>query len=283
MTDRETLTKKAQALRDFHSGEKMLVLPCAWDAASARVFELAGAKAIGTTSLGVAALFGQRDGQRIRFDDYLNLVRCITDLVDPPVTVDIEAGFADDPKEIAANMRAVLDAGAVGVNIEDLAHARNGSPSLVPVPAMLERLGAIRDMSRKFGVHLFINARTDAVWQSPGKDPEAALQNAIERGNAYGSAGADCIFVPGHLDLAAVTRLVQSIRHPLNVVVKAKSPSLTELQQAGVKRASLGSGPMRASLGLTRRIARECLSQGLYSTMIAEEIPLDEVENMFPD
>jgi 2-methylisocitrate lyase-like PEP mutase family enzyme len=278
---RDALKHKAELLHDMHRGDDILVLPCAWDAASAKVFAAEGAKAIGTTSLGVAASLGYTDGEKIQLEEYLQIIRRITRVVGIPVSVDIEAGFSRTAKGAAANVKLLLEAGAVGINVEDLDHSGGGKPALVPIPSMIEKIRAIRVMSEGYGVPVFINARTDAVWLSPGNDAEAAFQGAVERGKAYGAAGADCIFVPGDLDLAAITRLVQAIPSPVNIVIKSKTPSVGELREAGVKRVSLGSGPMRAGMGLTRKIAREALGSGTYLTMLDAAIPLDEVQSMF--
>lgn len=277
----EVQNQKANNLRMLHAGDDILVLPCAWDAASAKVFEAEGSKAIGTTSLGVAAALGYQDGQKIDFQDYLHILRGITRVVRVPVSADIEAGFASTPDAVAGNMKEVLRAGVVGINLEDVDHSRSGGRLLDPVPFMQEKIRAVRAMSDAYGVKLFINARTDAIWLAAGNDFEAAFREAVDRGKAYGAAGADCIFIPGDLDLAAIARLVQAIPHPLNIVVKAKTPPVAELRKAGVKRVSMGSGPMRAAMGLTRKIAREILSKGTYDSCLEAAIPLDEVQRMF--
>jgi 2-methylisocitrate lyase-like PEP mutase family enzyme len=279
---------KAERFRELHTGEEVLILPCAWDVASAKVFEAQGFNAIGTTSAGVSAALGYQDGQKIDFQEYMDVIRRIVRRVTVPVSVDIEAGYAGTIDGVVANVRAVLDAGVVGINIEDENHARSDGLTLEPVAHMLRKIGAIREMSDAYGVALFINAKTDAIWLSVG--PHAGFDEAVLRANAYGAAGADCVFIPGDLDLQTITRLVKAVPYPLNVVIKDKTPSIGELRSltptrsntSGVKRLSMGSGPMRAAMGLTRKIGWEALSMGTYRNCLEFAIPYDEVKGMFP-
>lgn len=280
-TDKQTQKQQAERFRMWHAGDDILVLPCAWDVASAKVFEAEGFKAIGTTSAGIAAALGYPDGQKIDFQEYLRVIRKIVTAVQVPVSVDVEAGFATTVPDVAANMKEVLHAGAVGINIEDENHTRSGGLLLEPVPFMVEKIQAIRAMGDAFGVSIFINAKTDAVWLSAADGAEASFQEAVDRANAYGSAGADCVFIPGDFDLPAVTRLAEAVRYPLNIVIKATTPAVPLLSRLGIKRLSMGSGPMRAAMGLTRKVAREVLANGTYQSCLELEIPYAEVKRMF--
>lgn len=277
----ETQARKAAELRALHATDDILVLPCAWDVASAMVFEREGFRAIGTTSLGVAAALGFADGQRLDFQEYLRLIRKIAGRVQVPVSVDIEGGYANTLEGITANMEEVLRAGAVGINIEDEDHARSDGRTLKPISFLEQGIRAIRAMSDSQGVPLFINAKVDAFWLSVGDGPDAIFQETVRRANAYGAAGADCVFIPGDLDREMITRLVAAVPYPLNVVIKATTPPADVLRALGVKRLSMGSGPMRAAMGLTRRIGREILTNGTYETCLEGAIPFDEMRSMF--
>lgn len=280
MTDADQRAK-AEALRGFHLRNEIFVLPCAWDVASARIFEEAGFEAVGTTSAGVAASLGRADGERMDFAEYLEIVRRIAGGVRVPVTVDVEAGFAATPEGAAKNAELVLGAGAVGINVEDEDHARISGAPLQPLALAVRKIEAIRTASRAYGVPLVINAKTDVMWLSAGGGPEEIFAETVRRANAYGAAGADCVFVPGNIDRETIARLVAAIRYPLNVVVKDGTPPVRELQALGVRRVSLGSGPMRGTMGLTRRIAREVLDEGTYESFLEPAIPYGEVRSMF--
>jgi 2-methylisocitrate lyase-like PEP mutase family enzyme len=254
----------AERLRALHSGPLPLVLPNAWDAASALIFARAGAKAIATTSAGIAAALGYPDGQHITPREMTAAVARIATVVDLPVSADLEAGYGDTPQEAAATARAALDAGAVGLNLEDTTDSSEGP--LLDVERQAQKIRAVRAVGEKTGVPLVINARTDVFLAQVG-EPESRVQLAAARAKVYRAAGADCIFVPGVSDPATITQLLAAIDAPLNVLAVPGTPSVSELQRLGVARISLGSGPMRATLALTHDIAQELFEQGTYSGM----------------
>lgn len=279
---RDLQNRRAEYFRSLHHRERLLVLGNAWDVASAKIFEYEGFEAIGTTSAGVAATVGLPDGQRIDFAEYVDVVRRIVAHVDIPVNVDFEGGFGRDIEAVVHNARHVLETGAIGINIEDENHGRGEDDDpLEPVSHMIGKIGAIRAMSAEYGVSLFINAKTDAVWLNAGADAERSLAMAIDRARAYGDAGADCVFVPGDFDAAQIARIAGSVPCPLNLVIKDQTPPVAALQRLGIKRLSMGSGPMRAAMGLTRQIAREALDSGTYALCLRNGIPYDEVKAMF--
>ena len=167
------LIRRAEAFKAMHAGPSPLVLLNAWDAASAAVFARAGAPALGTTSAGVAWSAGHPDGERMGFADLLRTVSNICRVVKVPVSVDIERGFGADAAEVARNVAALIDAGAVGINIEDGIDSATGA--LRPAEIAAERIGAIRAAADARGIPLFINARTD-VYFLPAQAPIAAAR-----------------------------------------------------------------------------------------------------------
>jgi len=261
--------EKAERFLALHRGD-ILVLPNAWDAASARVFELAGARAIATTSAGVAAALGRPDGERVRRDDMLDALRRIVAAVDVPVSADIEAGYGTTVAEVCATVAGVIDAGAVSVNLED--EVRDAAD-------LVERIGAVRELARAKGVPLFVNARTD-VWLRRGGDPRAHLDDGIARLRAYAAAGADGVFAPGLADPDTVARVAAAVDRPLNILAGPGVPPARELARLGVARVTVGSGAMRATLGLVRRIAEELLGDGTYR-LLADAPSHAEVNAMF--
>jgi len=248
----------------MHRGEKILVLPNAWDVASARILEEAGAAAVATTSAGVAFTLGYPDGQKISREEMIGAVARIAAKVKVPVTADVESGYGERPEDAAQTAKAVIEAGAVGLNLEDVA----GGPQkqLVDLSLQLEKIMAVRETAQTSGVPLVLNARTDVYLLEVGK-LESRYDEAVRRLAAFRDAGADCLFIPGLRDLETIARLVRELGHPVNILAGPGSPSIPQLQKIGVARVSLGSSAMRATLGLAQRIAQEVLNGGTYESL----------------
>lgn len=264
MTTADALRGKADALRALHRSGQPLVLVNVWDAATARIVEKAGAAAIATTSAGIAFASGFPDGQLISRDGMLEAVARVCSSVALPVTADVEAGYGESPDEVRRTVDGVLDAGAVGMNLED-GTGRRESP-LLDIGRQVEKIRAAVARGRQRGVALVVNARTDVYLERVGPEP-GRLEEAVRRGAAYRDAGADCVFVPGVTDPKTIGALVERIACPVNVLAAAGSPSISELARLGVARVSLGSGPMRAAVTLVQRLAREALTNGTFSAL----------------
>jgi 2-methylisocitrate lyase-like PEP mutase family enzyme len=246
----------------MHHSPSILVLPNAWDAASARIFEDAGFGAIATTSAGIANSLGYPDGERVPPAEMLDAVRRITRAVSVPVTADLEAGYGDP----AATSRDLIEAGGIGLNLEDAVgrEVRDASEHV-------ERIRAVRRVAQETGVPLVINARTDVYLREWGA-PESRFDESVRRANLYLEAGADCAFVPGYCDADLIGRLAKAIRGPLNILALPGTPPVAELQRLGVARVSTGSGPMRATTALTRTIARELKDRGTFTAFTENAI-----------
>ncbi len=248
--------QKARLFRELHTGA-VLRLPNAWDVASARLIEAAGATAIATTSAGVAWSLGAPDGDRLDRDLALDLIARIAAAVGVPVTADIESGYADSPDGVAETIRGVLAAGAVGVNLED-------GPLLAdPIDRQVERIAAARQAADAVGVPLFLNARVDLYLLGFG-DPATRLPETLRRAAAYLAAGADGIFVPGVTDASTIAALVNGVAAPLNLMVGPGAPTIDRLADLGVARVSLGPKLALAAYALAERDARALLSAGSY-------------------
>ena len=273
MPDLQDLRRKAELFRQLHQGPRILVLPNAWDCASARLFEEAGFPAIATTSAGIAFTLGYPDGERISRDEMLAVAGRIAAAVSVPVTADVEAGYGD----AAATAAGVIESGAVGLNLEDA----RGDGSLVDVGEQCERIRTVRRTGLRSGVHLVINARCDMYLNGIG-EPADRFEGSIERLRRYVDAGADCLFVPGVTDAALISRLVEALQFPLNILAGPGAPPAPRLEALGVARLSVGSGIMRATMGLTRRIARELRGTGEYGSMTEAAVPYAEATRMFP-
>jgi 2-methylisocitrate lyase-like PEP mutase family enzyme len=260
----DTQRAKAEAFRAMHDRSKILVLPNAWDPMSARVIEEAGARAIATTSAGVAFSVGYPDGEAMPRDEMIAAIARIARVVTVPVSADIESGFAHDAREVAETVRRVIAAGAVGINLEDAIHG--GPPALYDLETAVDRVRAAREAANASGIPLVINARTDIYLLSIG-EPDTRFDHAVRRANAYRKAGADCLFVPRIGRPADIERLVPALEGPLNLLAFPGIPTVPELQRLGVARLSVGTWPTLAAMSTARKIAGELLSTGTYESM----------------
>ncbi|SBT42396.1 isocitrate lyase/PEP mutase family protein [Micromonospora narathiwatensis] len=235
------MAERAATFHALHRPGEPLLLPNAWDHASAAALAAHGYPAVGTTSLGVAAAGGKPDAVGATRAENLALARRLRDL---PVllTVDVEGGFSDDPAAVADYVAELAALGVVGVNLED------GRPdgTLAPPELAAAKIAAVRAAVPG----LFVNARTDAWWLGvPGARDEALL-----RSRAYREAGADGLFVPGAPD-DTVGLLAAEGGRPLNVLHRPGGPGLAELGRLGVARVSTGSLLFRAALGAALEVA----------------------------
>lgn len=267
---------KADALRALHE-DGIFVLPNAWDAGSAAMIAAAGAKAIATTSAGVSWSLGRPDGQHLRRAEMVDAVARIAATVDVPVTADIEGGYGSEPSAVATTVAAVIEAGAVGINLED-----SGAPGggLFDPATQAARISAAREAATAAGLPgLVINVRTDVFLFGIG-EPEGRLDDVLTRAAIYAEAGADSLFVPGLLDLDTLTTLSGKVTLPINVMVGPGAPGLEALRAAGVRRVSLGQTIAQAAYSLARRAAVEALTAGTYDS-IADADSFGDINGAF--
>jgi 2-methylisocitrate lyase-like PEP mutase family enzyme len=268
---------KARKLWEMHHGNSILVLPNAWDAISARIFEDAGFEAIATTSVGVSVALGYADGHA-PCDEVVEATSRIVKNVHVPVTADIESGFGDTSEEIVRNIEKFLNAGVVGINIED--STRRKEEPIESIQKQAEKIRAIRELANSRDIPLVINARTDVFLQD-GIDENTLLTDTFQRAKAYLEAGADCIYVFGSHNEATIRKLVAGIDAPINILAGATIPSATELQNLGVARVSIGGGAIEAALGLVKRIATELKTEGTYTGFTKSQMSYREMNGYF--
>ncbi|MFJ8577809.1 isocitrate lyase/phosphoenolpyruvate mutase family protein [Micromonospora sp. NPDC093277] len=251
----------ALRFRSLHIPGEPLVLVNAWDAASARIVAAVGARAIATTSAGVAWSLGTPDGDALGRDTAVDLVRRVVAAAPSlPVTADIESGYGDTADEVAESVAAVVAAGAVGVNVEDARH--DGAIPLREVDDQCDRLAAVRSAADRAAVPLFVNARVDTFLRGAG-----GVAETVARARAYLAAGADGVFVPGTVDLGTLAALVEAIPAPLNVLAGPGAPAVAELAKIGVARVSLGSSVAEAAYAVAHRAAVEAFATGTYDAL----------------
>jgi len=250
---RREVNEKAKTFRTLHE-DGLLILPNAWDAASAALVERAGAKAIATTSAGVAWSLGRPDDHGLSRDEMVQAVARIAAAVDVPVTADVEGGYDD----LAATIGEVIDAGAVGVNIED----SKPDGTLFEIAGQTQRLREARAAAASAGLpELVINARIDVYLLGAGA-PEGRLDEVLARAAAYAEAGADCLYVIGLSDLEAMAQIARTSALPLNALAFPGSPTAAEFERAGVRRLSVGPLVAQAAYAVAQRAAAELLDKG---------------------
>ena len=257
---------RADAFRQMHAGGAVpLVLVNVWDAASARLVEKAGARAIATSSSAISWSLGFPDGSHMPPGLAFEALRRISAATDLPVTADTESGYAGadgsfDDDRLRQTVTAVLEAGAVGVNLEDSGEAR-----LTAIGEQARRIRLVRSHAAESGVHLFINARTDTYLS--GQFGDSAFDETLARAEGYLAAGADGIFVPGVTDLHVLHELSRRISAPLNALAGVGSASVGELHDAGVRRVSIGGNAAKAAYATVSRVAAEVLGDGNWSEL----------------
>ncbi|KRA65601.1 PEP phosphonomutase [Caulobacter sp. Root656] len=250
------MTTIADRFHALHAGPDVLLLPNAWDAASAALMADAGAKAVATSSAAVAWARGYADGDAVPVAAVVDTVASIARVVSVPVTADIEGGYTDDLPTLAETVKAVIGAGAVGVNFED----GRRDPDL-----HARKIQTVRATADKAGVDLFINARTD-VYLAKLAEGEAALAETLRRAALYADAGANGIFVPLPIEEDVLSRLAAGVALPLNVMGRPGMPSAQRLAELGVRRLSSATGPFTAAYGAMLTGTRAFLADGGATT-----------------
>jgi 2-methylisocitrate lyase-like PEP mutase family enzyme len=246
------------AFAKLHDRSALLRLPNAWDAASARIVVHAGARAVATTSSGVANVLGYPDGNKLPRDMAVAAVARVVKAVDVPVSADIEEGFGDTPEAAAEAVAQFVDTGAVGINLED---------GVKPPELLAAKIEAIR--RRLAGEPLYINARID-VWLRGHSDP---LNEALRRSELYLQAGASGIFVPGIVKPEDIRTVCQSVNAPINVLLWPALPEPPDLFALGVARLSAGGRITAAAFGATLRAACEFLAEDDYTGVRENALP----------
>ena len=264
-------TSAADLFHALHAGPEVLLLPNAWDAASAALMEDAGAKAVATSSAAVAWARGYADGDALPVAALIDVIGGIARVIKVPLTADIEGGYTDDLAELAETVRAGVGAGAVGINLEDGrrdpdVHAR--------------KIEAARAAAEGAGVNLFINARTD-VYLAGLAEGEAALAETLRRGALYAEAGASGIFAPLPIEEEVLSALAAGIALPLNAMGRPGIPSAERLAQLGVRRLSSATGPFRGAYGAMLGATKAFLADGDVTGYAATAMDLPDLNARF--
>ena len=264
------MTRKLDTFRQLHAAQSPLLLPNAWDAGSARLFESLGAKAIATTSAGVAWALGYPDGSRLPADAAVAHATNIARVLEVPLSVDLEDGYSDDARQVAQTVLRLVDAGVVGINLEDGAK---------PPELLAAKIRAIKEAAAKRGADIFINARTDVFLAGLAEKP-AMVDETLRRAALYAKAGADGLFVPAVVAAGQIKAIAQAITLPLNVLAWNGLPSAAELAGLGVRRLSAGSGIAQVLWGRAEALAKGFLQEG-KSEALEGQMPYPQLQALF--
>lgn len=246
------MPSRAQEFHALHRGPSILILPNAWDAISARVIETAGAKAIATSSAAVAWAHGYGDGHHLPFERLLQTASDIVRVVKVPVTCDCEGGYSDDPLVVASHVSRLIDAGVVGINLED---------GRSPHDLHLRKIEAVRAAAAKAGLDLFINARTDVFLKGLVPEPDR-MAEVLRRAKAIRAAGASGYFVPFLMRPDDIKTLAAELPLPLNIMGWKGVPKAVELQTLGARRLSAATNIARAAWKTVADAAKAYLHDG---------------------
>ena len=271
------MSSAAIRFKQLHESDNTFIMANAWDPGSAIILEEAGFACIGTTSAGIAYSHGVPDSEgKLPFDTALDETRRIVDAVSVPVSMDSENLYAESLDEVTPNMKRIVASGVAGASIED----NSGDPDnpLYEVELAVDRVRAAREACSNQDRPFILTARAECYLVGH----EKPFHESVKRVNRYREAGADCLYVPGIRDIATIRNLVNEVDGPINVVMGlAGTPiSVAELEDAGVKRISIGGSLARSALGLVRRAAREMLVDGTF-TFSGGQIPDPELCKLF--
>lgn len=262
------MTAKAfETFRSLHEAG-LLLLANAWDPGSARLIESLGAKAVATSSAGMAWAAGYADGNRLPVDLVVSISQRIAGIIRVPVSVDIEGGYSDDPAAVATLALRLAEVGVAGINIED---------GTAPPDLLARKIEAIKAALHRAGLDLFVNARTD-VYLAALVDGPDRVKEVGQRGRRYAAAGANGLFVPAVTVLAEIAEIARDSRLPLNVLAREALPGPAQLEAAGVRRLSAGSGVVAGVWGQAQALARQFLANGQLG---ANAMPYGEVQKLF--
>jgi 2-methylisocitrate lyase-like PEP mutase family enzyme len=252
---------KAERFRALHADKRLLILPNAWDLASALLLERAGFPAVATTSAGIGYAFGYPVGEKMPREEMLFIVRRMAGWLSIPLSADMEAGYGDSPQAVAETTRLTAEAGAVGINIEDRTY--QSDRPLFGIDEAATRVRAACEAAAPY--RMLVNARTDLYWL--GGSGDAVFAETVERAQAFYEAGAGSIFIPGVKDAETIGRLVAAIDVPVNVLAGVGSPDIATLASLGVRRVTFGASMARAAYATLEQAANEVATKGTYGFM----------------
>jgi len=250
-----------ETFKHLHKNTSPLLIGNVWDVKSAEIFQANGFRAIGISSQAISNALGYPDGENLPFDELLHITKRITDMVDIPLTVDMEAGYSRDLQGILENVEKLHECGAVGINLEDTLPGEKRS--LVPAASFTETVAKVTGHIKRKKLNIFLNIRTDAFLLGLPN----ALAETKKRIKFYQEAGADGIFAPCITDKADIAAVVQSTSLPINVMCMPDLPGFKALESLGVKRISMGGFFFNKIYDNAGQLARKILAEQEFSAI----------------
>ena len=271
-----TQAEKAAAFRALHERPGAFIIPNPWDAGTAKLLASLGFEALATTSLGLSNSLGRPDGAGVvSREEVLDNCRLIAAATDLPVNADLENGYAHEPRAAAEMIRLASEAGMVGGSIEDA----TGDPQdpIYDFALAVERVQAAVETGRSLPVPFVLTARAENLLHG-----RLDLDDTIRRLQAFEKAGADVLYAPGLSDIPTIRTVVRAVGKPLNVVMSAADPAITQAQlaEAGVKRISVGGALSRLALAAFLKGAREMKDAGGF-TWVRDTVPTKDLKAVF--
>lgn len=278
MTTNENQQLKAKQFHQLHHSGKMLVFPNVWDSLGAVLLESLQYPAIATASASIAYTNCYLDGENTPFDYFLTLLTQIVNSVNIPVTADIESGYASTNQQLRENMKKFISTGIVGINIEDTDKKTN---ALIPIEIQSNRIRLIKDVAAEMGISLFINARTDTYIQGAAfETPASKLEETLKRGLAYKNAGADCLFPIAIRQEQDISKIIEELQMPVNVLTVPGIPELKTLQEIGVARVSLGPSFLKIATRAMKEMAEKLKNFEGLPEITGNEITNDYLKSL---
>ena len=277
MENNDTQQAKAIAFKALHHGEEMLIIPNIWDPLGARLLESLGYPAIATASASVALTNGYDDGEQIPLHDALTRITEITRIVKVPVSADFESGYAGNDVQLQRNVELLLQTGVVGLNFEDF-NMRSGE--LYPVDVQCKRIKVIRKVAEDTGIPFFINARTDVYLRANLYAQDKRLDETIARAKAYLDAGGDCFFPPGMKDKDELSKLIQSVKSPVNIIAVPGIPDFKTMEDIGVARLSLGPGYLKIAIKAMKDLALKLKGHDGLTDVLENDVTSDHLKKL---
>ena len=268
---------KGKILYDLHHNGKLLVLPNVWESLGAAMLEDIGYPAVATASGATAFSNGYHDGEKIPFNDLLNILQRIVNSVNVPVTADIESGYAGDNATLAENIRRVIGIGIAGINFEDSHHDEQ---KLIPIDEQCEKIFLIKKVSTEMGMPLFINARTDVYIKRNNLSDEEKLSQTLLRGKAYKDAGANGLYPIFLKDKNAISTIIKEVDLPVNILLLPGIPNFNELKEIGVARLSLGPGFLKVAINAMKNVAEKLLNFDGMNEITQNPVSMDYLKSL---
>jgi 2-methylisocitrate lyase-like PEP mutase family enzyme len=268
---------KGKILYDLHHNGNLLILPNVWESLGAATLEDIGYPAVATASGATAFSNGYHDGEKIPFNDLLNILQRIVNSVNVPVTADIESGYAEDNATLAENIRRVIGIGIAGINFEDSHHDEQ---KLIPIDEQCEKIFLIKKVSTEMGMPLFINARTDVYIKRNNLSDEEKLSQTLLRGKAYKDAGANGLYPIFLKDKNAISTIIKEVDLPVNILLLPGIPNFNELKEIGVARLSLGPGFLKVAINAMKNVAEKLLNFDGMNEITQNPVSMDYLKSL---